>query len=153
MANARTKVDALKDLGEKVTGATLVADENETIVGMIDKITDNYSGGGENGGASVLKLNTEFVGTLPIQLEVEDTEDIENLNAINQDYLTNGKLPPMFIQIEQGDQYEIATLTKVSTNESGVILQYNCSTSEYNGQYVFGKLNNVWHAMYSTGHE
>lgn len=46
MIQTRTKVDALKDLGEKVTGATLPSEENETIVGMIDKIAENYSGDG-----------------------------------------------------------------------------------------------------------
>lgn len=146
----RTKVDALKELGEKITGSTLVAEENETIVGMIDKIAENYSGGGSGGGADVLKLNTEFTGTLPIELEIEDTEDIEKLNAINQDYITNGKLPPMFIQTGTSERYEIATLTRITTNEGAAIYRYNCSNSEYNGQYVFGKVNNIWHASYST---
>lgn len=56
----RTKVDALKELGEKVTGSTLVAEENETIVGMIDKIAENYSGGGESGGIPKITENTNM---------------------------------------------------------------------------------------------
>lgn len=57
MKNDRTKVDALKDLGEKVTGATLTPSENETVVGIIDKIADNYSGGGTSGGSKIFYIN------------------------------------------------------------------------------------------------
>lgn len=57
----RTKVDALKDLGEKVTGATLVPEENETVVGMIDKIAEHYEGGG--GGGTTVVANPQLSGT------------------------------------------------------------------------------------------
>lgn len=40
MIQTRTKVDALKDLGEKMTGETINVEENETIVGILDKITE-----------------------------------------------------------------------------------------------------------------
>lgn len=56
MENTRTKIDALKDLGDKVTGQSIVMDENETIVGMIDKITANYEGGGSGGGSNIPKF-------------------------------------------------------------------------------------------------
>lgn len=39
----RTKVDALKDLGEKITGETINVGENETIVEILDKITEQGS--------------------------------------------------------------------------------------------------------------
>ena len=45
MSDVRTKVDALKDLGEKITGKTITIDENETVVSILDKITENYDGG------------------------------------------------------------------------------------------------------------
>ena len=40
----RTKVEALKDLGEKVTGKTIAIEEKDTIVSMLDKITKAYKG-------------------------------------------------------------------------------------------------------------
>lgn len=43
MGNVRTKVDALKDLGEKITGKTF--GNEDTVVEMIDEITKNYDGG------------------------------------------------------------------------------------------------------------
>lgn len=52
MSETRTKVDALVDLGKKITGQDINAEENETIVGMLDKITKNYTGGG--GGTDVV---------------------------------------------------------------------------------------------------
>ena len=42
MGDVRTKIEALKDLGDKVTGKTINVEENDTIVGMIDKIAKNY---------------------------------------------------------------------------------------------------------------
>ena len=47
MDDTRTKVDALKELGEKVTGKTL--DAHDTVVEMIDEITKNYEGGSQSG--------------------------------------------------------------------------------------------------------
>lgn len=38
----RTKIDALKDLGEKITGKTLTITDDDTIVTVLDKITENY---------------------------------------------------------------------------------------------------------------
>lgn len=150
MRDDRTKVDALYDLAVKINGT---AKKGETVVNMIDNIAENYTGGGESGGASVLKLNTEFTGTPPIELDIEDTEDIAKLDAIYQDYTTNGKLPPMFIQARTSNRYEIATLTVISTNGEIVMFRYNCSNSEYIGTYVFAKALNAWHVLYSTGQE
>ena len=44
MNDTRTKVDAIRELGEKVTGKEL--EPQDTIVEMIDEITKNYEGGG-----------------------------------------------------------------------------------------------------------
>lgn len=112
MAEMRTKVDALKDLGEKVTGATLVADENETIVGMIDKIADNYSGGGSGGGQNI--------AILPIVLEeessyitIEDETTIKELEKVRDYYIATG-IPP---QIFYGDDQ---TFVLYTTTVNGV---------------------------------
>lgn len=47
MNDTRTKVDAIKELGEKITGKTL--DAHDTIVEMIDEITKNYEGSSQSG--------------------------------------------------------------------------------------------------------
>lgn len=87
MGNERTKVDALKKLGEKVTGATLVASENETVVGMIDKIADSYSGGGGGGGVKCYKFNTLFGANTT--LDIENEEDTATLNEIWEEFNQN----------------------------------------------------------------
>lgn len=82
MAYVRTKVDALKDLGEKVTGQTIGVEENETIVGVLDKITAEYSGGGGGGGGEMEK-ETIWLEALPSSTIPELLDDgIEKLEEI-----------------------------------------------------------------------
>ena len=80
MIDNRTKVDALKDLGEKITGATIDVKENETIVGVIDKIASNYSGGGSvsEDGDIILKTAIDPTQT---QIAITDSQDIAVLNS------------------------------------------------------------------------
>lgn len=80
MIDNRTKVDALKDLGEKITGTTIGVKENETIVGVIDKITSNYSGGGSVSEDGDIILKTAIDPTQS-QIAITDSQDIAVLNS------------------------------------------------------------------------
>lgn len=88
MGATRTKVDALKDLGEKVTGSTLDIPENETIVGILDKITDKYSGGGSGGGAGVGKLTITYS---------DNTYTLDETSIAYLNTLTADNLPASFL--------------------------------------------------------
>lgn len=78
MIQTRTKVDALKDLGEKVTGATLPSEENETIVGMIDQIAEAYTGGGSSSSPLItIHISEGDVSSNPT--EIDNESDIEQL--------------------------------------------------------------------------
>mgnify|MGYP003289663472 CR=1 FL=1 len=78
MSETRTKVDALKDLGEKVTGKTINTDENETIVGILDKIANDYEGGGSASQENII-LTGDISWLTGGGTTFEDEEDIAKL--------------------------------------------------------------------------
>lgn len=92
MSDTRTKVDALKDLGEKLTGKTIEIEENETIVSMLDKITAKYNEvdwvtvdvdyTAEEGGYKLLAYKYLPTGDYPVKLVVEGIgEDVPHVRA------------------------------------------------------------------------
>lgn len=101
MANEKTKAQALKDLGEKVTGKTLTSDN--TIVGMLDQITDNYSGGSGSGANSyILQGNVTWMSGEAV--EITDEENLAQLNGF-KNAIARGEKPAIGFKL-QSTQYE-----------------------------------------------
>lgn len=122
MANEKTKAQALKELGEKITGKTLTSDN--TVVGMIDQITNNYSGGG-SGGESDIVLKTAIDASKATN-PITDTEDIALLN----NWVT---------RINNKSTDVPRTLFMVSDNEAGTIQVdiFNICTIMVNGNFGY----------------
>lgn len=57
-----------------------------------------------DGTPSVLELNVDLSGTLPVGATVEDEEDIAKLEAIKTAFLTDGTLPPTYYKIEETEE-------------------------------------------------
>lgn len=106
MSDARTKVDALKDLGEKITGKTITIDENETIVSIIDKITENYDGG---------DTPTEDTKT------IEGTSSYADISVSNVTLTKAGSLLTIQGEITNIAEVDVslATMSLVFTNADG----------------------------------
>lgn len=91
----RTKVDALKDLGNKLTGSTLATRANETVVGMIDKITSNYEGGGSGTEEILLEANMSWLSGE--EVTITDTEIIAQLERFRDLYLNKKSVKLGFV--------------------------------------------------------
>lgn len=149
MGNDRTKVDALKDLGEKVTGATLVPSENETIVGMIDKIANKYSGGGSGGsGSSALVLSTIPPYDDDIPVDINDASDLEQLEALKNQYLTGGKNLPTQVIFDSLDKegkrfLRYAKISNINTDSStlqfNVVIETNTVVGDVSYEFIIFK--------------
>lgn len=120
MADTRTKVDALKDLGEKVTGNTLEVGENETIVGMLDKIADNYSGGGSGGSSEEILLNASLEWLSGESIEITDADEMAKLNRFEE--LSEGnKNVKLGLQLNNSKFYIFITYD--GTDEGGALYE------------------------------
>lgn len=110
----RTKVDALYDLAKKVNGE---ASRDDTIVEMIDKITNGYNGGGGSGGTgkNILKINSQFpVSQNDEPLVIEDGEDIEALEKLYTDFNADvNAYPDAVLFAPDEDTNYIYTVSKV----------------------------------------
>lgn len=104
MENTRTKVEALKDLGDKVTGTTINIEQNETIVGMLDKITENYTGGsGGSGSSIVLNGTTDWISVK--NTPITDDENVAKLNSI-MNAIQNDEAPSVFLKTYDEVEHE-----------------------------------------------
>lgn len=109
MANEKTKTKALKELGEKVTGKTL--NNNATVVGMLNQIADNYSGGSGGGGILTINFNCP---------EEEQRAVYDQLNTV-WETMNEGK--PVFALFWTGANTGIITSSS-SASSGGTITRY-----------------------------
>jgi len=140
MKNDRTKVDALKDLGEKVTGATLTPDENETVVGIIDKIAENYSGGGSGSNILIYKINTNlynFNPDEPSPIAITDEQDIETFETIAENFGEN-KLIFFYFIVDNIPHYRfIESAKETEINFYAYSLTYSGTFEKIDGNWQY----------------
>lgn len=92
----RRIIDALKDLGEKVTGKTIeVTDENlmlygEDLTEILDEITANYEAGG---GSSTFQVYELLEADFRNGGDVENETDQATISEAIDNFLENGVLP------------------------------------------------------------
>lgn len=138
----RTKVDALKDLGEKVTGTNIGITENETIVEMLDKITANYNGGGSSGGNTLIyKINTNLYNYNPDEpnpIAITDDQDIETLETIIENFGEN-KLIFFYFIVDNIPHYRFI--------ESAKETEINFYAYSYTYLGTFEKIEGNWQYM------
>lgn len=127
----RTKIDALYDLAVKVGGS---AKKDDSIVEMIDQITEGYSGGG-SGGSNVdfVELTTTF--SLPTDTQTMtslNSHDIGVLNELKGKFEAGNLKSVIFVnKIYNSDtfQWNYYHLLSISNAEG---FAFNCFSGYYN---------------------
>ena len=110
--------------------------------------------------SNMWQVHTTFEGELPIELSIENEEDLANLNAFEEAFLADGSLPPLFMKGgsfgEEEKIWSIFTLSQIEANPEFTYICYSSANRIVGGvdvSYIaFGKeTGGSWVGMYSDG--
>lgn len=134
--------------------------ETREVVDMIKRIENGGGGGGGETNIEILKLNTALEGTYPIEVTVEDEEDIEKLNAIMNSFVQSQQMPPLFFERAAFNSSEdafvsVAPLAEIDLNNGVFMLSYVCCTNQYMpiDYYTIAFGENEWHIVVANHEE
>lgn len=107
------------------------------------------------------QLNTDFVGSFPIEVTIVDEEDLANLEAMKAAFEADGTLPPLLLKMgvfnDENKIFYIFTLNFIDATPGYITFSYGRVMDDPGAVNVetiqFLKEENTWGALYSCMNE